>query len=257
MKTKKTALPGKSRSSDALIYGLNPVLEAIRSGRKVRTVVVSASRRDDLLLIEKEATSRGVQLRREDPLFFERFPKGHQGIAAYVAPREYVGLEEMLEIPSRKGELPLFVILDCLEDPRNLGAVLRVADAGGVHGVVIQSHRSAGLGPEAVKASAGAAEHIPVAMVANVKHAIREMKDAGITIVGAEADEGGVAWETDLAVPLALVIGSEGSGLRRTVKESCDMLVSLPMRGRVNSLNASVATGIIIFEIMRQRESKK
>jgi 23S rRNA (guanosine2251-2'-O)-methyltransferase len=256
LKTRKTSPPGKSRS-DAWIYGLNPVLEAIRSGRAVRTVVVSTSRRDDRLVTE-EVTSRGVKFRRENPPFFdERFPKGHQGIAALVEPRKYLGLEELLAIPSGKGESPLFLILDCLEDPRNLGAILRVADAGGVHGVVIQSHRSADLGPEAVKASAGAAEHIPLAMVANVKHAIREMKEAGITVVGAEAEEGGVAWETDLSVPLALVIGSEGKGLRKTVKESCDALVSLPMKGRVNSLNASVATGIIIFEIMRQRRSKK
>jgi 23S rRNA (guanosine2251-2'-O)-methyltransferase len=249
---------GKLRSPDAWIYGLNPVLEVIRSGREIRTVVVSASRRDHLPLLEKEATSRGMKFRREDPAFFdERFPKGHQGIAALVEPREYLGLGELLDIPSRRGELPLFVILDCLEDPRNLGAILRVADAGGVHGVVIQSHRSADLGPQAVKASAGAAEHIPVAMVSNVKHAMREMKEAGITVVGAEAEGGHAAWETDLSVPLALVIGSEGRGLRKTVKESCDLLVSLPMKGRVNSLNASVATGIIIFEIMRQRSSQE
>ncbi len=257
MKIKKTSLPGKSRSPDVWIYGLNPVLEAVRSGREVRTVVVSSSRRDHLLLIEKETVSRGAKFRREDPAFFQRFPKGHQGIAALVAPREYLGIDDLLDIPSRKGEAPLFIILDCLEDPRNLGAILRVADAGGVHGVVIQSHRSADLGPEAVKSSAGAAEHIAVAMVANVKHAIREMKEDGITVVGAEADQGHVAWETDLSVPLALVIGSEGRGLRKTVKESCDLLVSLPMRGIVNSLNASVATGVIIFEIMRQRKSKE
>jgi 23S rRNA (guanosine2251-2'-O)-methyltransferase len=258
LKTRKTAQTGKSRSPDAWIYGLNPVLEAIRSGREVRTVVVSASRRDHLPLMEAEAASRGVKFRREDPAFFDdRFPKGHQGIAALVAARKYLGLEELLEIPFRKGELPLFLILDCLEDPRNLGAILRVADAGGVHGVVIQSYRSADLGPEAVKASSGASEHIPVAMVANVKHAMREMKEAAITVAGAEAEGGGVAWEMDLSVPLALVIGSEGRGLRRTVKESCDMLVSLPMKGAVNSLNAAVATGIIIFEIMRQRNSQE
>jgi 23S rRNA (guanosine2251-2'-O)-methyltransferase len=258
LKTRKTAHPGKSRSPEAWIYGLNPVLEAIRSGREVKTVVLSASRKDHLLLIEGEAASQGVSFRREEPAFFDkRFPKGHQGIAALVVPREYLEIEELLEIPSRKGGVPLFLILDCIEDPRNLGAILRVADAGGVHGVVIQSHRSADLGPGAVKASAGAAEHIPVSMVANVKHAIRAMKDAGITVVGAEAEEGAVAWQQDLSIPLALVIGSEGRGLRRTVKESCDFLVSIPMKGQVNSLNASVATGIIIFEIMRQRNSQE
>jgi 23S rRNA (guanosine2251-2'-O)-methyltransferase len=258
LKTRKTAQPGKSRSPDVWIYGLNPVIEALRSGSEIRKIVVSASRRDLALLMEREATLLGVKLLREDPAFFEsRFPKGHQGIAAVVSPREYLGLEELLSIPAGKGEIPLFVVLDCLEDPRNLGAILRVADAGGVHGVVIQSHRSVTLGPEAIKASAGAAQHIPIAMVANVKHAIRAMKEAGITVVGAEAEAGRTVWETDLAGPLALVIGSEGKGLRRTVKESCDVLVSLPMKGKVNSLNASVATGIIIFELMRQKNSQK
>ncbi len=258
MKTKKTGQAGRSRSRDEWIYGLNPVLEAVRAGREVKSVIVSASRRESFREIEEEVLSRGVKLRREDPFFFDsRFPKGHQGIAAIVAPREYTGLEDLLDIPANKGEVPLFLILDCLEDPRNFGAILRVADAGGVHGVVIQSHRSVTLGPEAVKASAGAAEYMPVAMVSNVKHAMREMKEAGIAVVGAEADAPQLAWEADFSVPTAIVIGSEGKGLRKTVKEDCDALVKLPMKGRVNSLNASVATGIIIFEIMRQRMGAK
>lgn len=257
MKTKKTGPAGKSKSRDEWIYGLNPVLEAVRSGREVKAVIISSSRRENLQAIEQEVLFRGLKLRREDSAFFEgRFPKGHQGIAAVVAPRVYLNLEELLDIPSKRGETPFFLILDCLEDPRNFGAILRVADAGGVHGVAIQSHRSVALGPEAVKASAGAAEHIPVAMVANIKHAIREMKQAGITVLGAEAEGARVVWDTDLSVPLAVVIGSEGKGLRRTVKEDCDMLVSLPMKGKVNSLNASVATGAIIFEVMRQRMSR-
>jgi 23S rRNA (guanosine2251-2'-O)-methyltransferase len=247
----------RHRPRDEWIYGLNPVLEALRAGREIKSVIVSASRRENFPEIEREVLSRGVKFRREDNSFFDSmFPKGHQGIAAVVAPREYATVEDLLAIPSRKNEVPLFLILDLLEDPRNFGAILRVADAGGVHGVVIQSHRSVALGPEAVKASAGAAEYMPVAMTANIKHAIREMQEAGITVTGAEADAPQSAWEADFSIPTAIVIGSEGKGLRRTVKEDCDMLVKLPMKGKVNSLNASVAAGIIIFEIMRQRTGR-
>jgi len=240
------------------VYGLNPVLEAVRSGREVKTVFLSSGRRDRIAEIEEEITSRGIKITRADNIFFDsRFIKGHQGIAALAAPRKYADMEEILAVPSERGETPLFLILDCIEDPRNFGAILRVADAGGVHGVVIQSHRSASLTPEAVKASAGAAEYIPIAITPNIKHAIREMKDLGITIAGAEASAEQTLWDADLKGPLAVVIGSEGHGLRKTVKEDCDVLVNLPMKGRVNSLNASVASGIVIFEIMRQRMKGK
>ena len=239
------------------IYGLNPVLEVLRSGRDVKAVFLSSTRKDKVTAIEEEITSRGIKINRADNLFFDsRFAKGHQGIAALVAPRGYADFDELLETPSRDNERPLFLLLDGVEDPRNFGAVLRVADAGGVHGVVIQAYRSASLSPEAVKASAGASEHIPIAMVPNIKNAIRDMKESGITIVGAEADAELLPWETDLSVPLALVMGSEGGGMRKTVREQCDLLVRLPMRGKVNSLNVSVATGVIIFEVMRQRMSK-
>lgn len=256
MKTRKKGPAGRSRSSEEWIYGLNPVLEAVRSGREVKVVFLSLARRDKVSEIEGEISSRGIKIKREDNLFDSKFAKGHQGIAALVAPRGYADFDELLEVPSRNKEMPLFLLLDGVEDPRNFGAVLRVADAGGVHGVVIQAYRSASLSPEAVKASAGASEHIPISMVPNIKNAIRDMKEAAITIVGAEADADLSPWETDLAVPLALVMGSEGGGMRKTVREQCDLLVRLPMRGKVNSLNVSVATGVIIFEIMRQRMSK-
>ncbi len=256
MKIKKRGPAGKSRSSEEWIYGLNPVLEAVRSGREVKTVFLSSARKEKITQIEEEISSRGIKINKTDSLFFEdRFGKGHQGIAALVAARKYTDLEDLLAVPTEKGEAPLFLILDCIEDPRNFGAILRVADAGGVHGVVIQAYRSASLSPEAVKASAGASEYIPVAMVPNIKHAIREMKKSGIIIAGAEASAEETLWAADLKRPLAVVIGSEGHGLRKTVKEECDLLVNLPMKGKVNSLNASVATGIIIFEIMRQRMS--
>ncbi|MBI5848568.1 MAG: 23S rRNA (guanosine(2251)-2'-O)-methyltransferase RlmB [Nitrospirae bacterium] len=243
----------RSKSSEEWICGLNPVLEAVRAGRRVHKVFLAFSRRDRAD-IEQELAGRSIAVQKVDLQFFdERFHKGHQGIAATVEPREYADFDDLIEIPRTKKEVPLFLILDGIEDPRNFGSILRVADAGGVHGVVIQSHRSASLTPEAVKASAGASEHVMISMVPNIKHAINSMKESGITIVGAEAEGENSAWDMDFTGPVALVVGSEAEGMRRTVMERCDHIVRLPMQGKVNSLNASVATGVIVFEIMRQR----
>jgi 23S rRNA (guanosine2251-2'-O)-methyltransferase len=234
------------------------VLEAIRAGRSISSVYLSASRREKVAELEQALAGRGLQAKKVDESFFvERFPKGNQGIAARVEPRTYTDLDDLLRVPGEKRQPPLFLVLDGIEDPRNFGSILRVADAGGVHGVVIQTHRSASLTPEAVKASAGASEHVQISMVPNIKHALRAMQESGIMIVGTEAEGGEAVWDVDLTIPVALVVGSEAEGMRRTVKEYCDRIVRLPMQGSVNSLNASVATGIIIFEIMRQRMSKK
>ena len=233
------------------------MLETLKGGRKISAVYLSSSRREKIAEVKEALAKRGMQAKKVDESFFEeRFVKGHQGIAARVVSREYADLEDLLRIPDQKGQMPLFLLLDGIEDPRNLGSILRVADAGGVHGVVIPSHRSAVVTAEAVKASAGASEYVQISMVPNIKHAMRTMKDSGIAIVGTEADGESTAWETDLTGPVALVIGSEAEGMRRTVKEHCDRIIRLPMQGRLNSLNVSVATGIIIFEIMRQRTSK-
>jgi 23S rRNA (guanosine2251-2'-O)-methyltransferase len=229
LKIRKRGPAGRSRSTEQWIYGLNPVLEAVRSGREVKAVFLSSARKDKIAEIEEEVSSRGIRINRADNLFFDsRFTKGHQGIAALVAPRKYTDVADLLGLPQETGQVPLFLVLDCIEDPS----------------------------PEAVKASAGASEYVPIAMIPNIKHAMREMKESGILLVGAEATGEESIWGVDLRGPVTVVIGSEGHGLRRTVKEECDVLVSLPMRGRVNSLNASVAAGIIIFEIMRQRMSK-
>lgn len=240
------------------ICGLNPVLEALRAGRGITAVYLMTGRHDNAARIRAEAEKAGVHVKTADSSFFDaQFPKGHQGIAAKASKKEYISLDELLAIPAKKNELPLFVVIDCVEDPRNFGAILRSADAAGVHGVVIQSHRSVSLGAEAAKSSAGAVEYVPVAMVTNIKHAISRMREEGITILGAEAEASSSIWEADLKVPLAVVVGSEGKGMRRTVKENCDLLVSLPMKGKINSLNVSVAAGIMFFEILRQRLTKK
>jgi 23S rRNA (guanosine2251-2'-O)-methyltransferase len=184
------------------------------------------------------------------------FQKGHQGIAASVLPKHAVPLDELLDIPSKKNEIPFFLILDCIEDPRNFGAIVRVADAAGIHGIVIQSHRSVTLGADAAKVAAGALEYVPVTVVTNIKHAIREMKESGITIVGADAGAKEVIWDIDLSMPVALIVGSEGKGLRQTVITLCDLLIKIPMYGSINSLNVSVAAATSVFEILRQRTQK-
>lgn len=254
MKTKKTEPTGKSGSDSEWIYGLNPVLEAMRAGRNITGIFIASGRHDKLIEIKKEAGKRNIPVKISEPGFFDRsFRKGHQGVAAEVFSKGYVPLHELLDIPIRKKETPLFLILDCIEDPRNLGAILRVADAGGVHGIVIQAHRSASLSPVVSKVSAGAVEYVSVSQVSNIKHAIYEMKERGITMIGAEAEAEKNLWDIDFKMPLAIVIGSEGKGIRKTVGSLCDVLVNIPMKGKINSLNVSVATGILIFEIFRQR----
>jgi 23S rRNA (guanosine2251-2'-O)-methyltransferase len=254
LKTKKTEQTGKSGSDREWIYGLNPLREAIKSGRAIKCIFLSTRRHEKVMEIKKAAEDKNIPVKILDRSFFDvTFGKGNQGIAAEVSSKTYVPLEQLLDIPYKNNELPLFYIIDCIEDPRNLGAILRIADAASVHGVVIQSHRSVNLGSEVSKVSAGAVEYVPVSIVVNIKHAIYEMKRREITIIGAEADAEKNFWEIDLKIPLALVIGSEGKGIRRTVKEKCDILARIPMKGEINSLNASVATGIFTFEILRQR----
>jgi 23S rRNA (guanosine2251-2'-O)-methyltransferase len=254
LKTRKTEQTGKSWQGREWIYGLNPVWEAIKSGRNIKSIFISSKRHEKVQEIKKAAEDKNIPVKISDTAFFDiTFCKGHQGIAAEVYSRKYVPLDELLGIPYKKNEPPLFFIIDCIEDPRNLGAILRVADAAGVHGIVVQSYRSVTLSSEVSKVSAGAVEYVPVSIVSNIKHAISEMKRMEITIIGAEASAEKKFWEIDLKLPLALVIGSEGRGIRRTVKEKCDILARIPMKGKINSLNVSVATGIFAFEILRQR----
>lgn len=232
-------------------------MEALRAGRHVKSIVVSSGRHEKVSELLQEAGIRNIPVSFSDPVFFDRtFRKGHQGVAAEVAIKGFVPLDELLVLPLRHKEMPLFLVLDCIEDPRNLGAILRAADASGVHGVVTQEHRTVNLGAGVSKVSAGAVEYVPVSRVVNIKHALHAMKEQGITIVGTDAGAETLLWDIDLTVPLALVIGSEGKGIRKTVSSMCDFLVGIPMKGRINSLNVSVAAGIFFFEILRQRMKK-
>lgn len=236
-----------------IIYGLNPVLEALRATRVTR---VRVSHRSDRRVDEAVALARaaGVAVERVDVQALERASHGgvHQGIVAEVdAPRDY-SLAEI--VASAAPDAPLIVVLDGIEDPHNAGAILRTADAAGVHGVVRQSRHSASLDGVVAKASAGALSHVRIATEVNIARAIDELKEGGIWTVGLAADATETYDEVDLTVPTALVLGAEGAGMRRLVRERCDRLISIPMRGAVDSLNVSVAAGVVLFEAARQRK---
>jgi 23S rRNA (guanosine2251-2'-O)-methyltransferase len=242
------------QNEDLYIYGLNPVTETLKAGITVRSLFVHGQTAKHMRSIIELAESKSIPIKFVEKDFFQsRFDKGHQGIAAAIAPKKALGIEELIDRAFRKSATPLFLVLDCIEDPRNFGAILRVADAAGVDGVVFQTRRSAGLTPVVYKASAGAIVHVNLAEVVNIKHALTQMKERNITIIGAEADSPSSLWDIDMKVPLAIIVGSEGEGIRRTVRDMCDAVVNLPMQGTVNSLNVSVATGIITYEVMRQR----
>ena len=230
-----------------IIYGLRPVAEALRSKRrKVHEILDSVGDKE----MSSEAAARGVPVKRVPRDQVEELARGgvHQGVVARVGPYPYSGLEEILAAPD-----PLVVVLDGVTDPRNLGAVLRVADGAGVSGVVVPKDRAAGVTPAAVKASAGASEHVPVARETNLRRALEKMKEAGVWAYAAEGGAASAYTDLDLSGPVALVLGSEGRGVRRLVREGCDGAVSIPMRGAVSSLNVSVAAAILLFEARRQR----
>ena len=235
-----------------IIYGINPALEALRAG-SVSRLWVRAEAGARVARLVARAARAGVAVRRADAAELDRLAAGglHQGVAAEVdsAPRRT--LDDLLR---DAGAVPLLVVLDGIEDPRNVGAVARTAEAAGVDGLIHQTRRSAALGATAARASAGALAHLRVAAVVNISRALEELRRAGVWTVGLAEDAERPYHSLDLTAPTALVIGAEGSGLRRLVRQRCDWLVSIPMRGRVSSLNVSVAAGIALFEAVRQRE---
>jgi 23S rRNA (guanosine2251-2'-O)-methyltransferase len=234
-----------------IVYGVNAVLEALRAGqvRGVRVATVSSR----LAEVEQLAAGRGIRITRVAVEALDRLARGavHQGVAAEVVALGPCTLEDVIAGAARPA---LILVLDGIEDPQNLGAILRAADAAGVDGVVRQTRRSAGLGAVA-KTSAGAVSHVRLASVVNIARSLTELKAAGIWTVGLAADGEDIYGDFDLTLPTALVVGSEGQGLRRLVRERCDRIASIPMLGRVNSLNVAVAAGIGLFEAVRQRRS--
>ena len=235
-----------------LVYGINPVVEALRAGRVtgIRVGQRGGGRVQELLTL---AAERGVKVHRVDSALLDRLARGgvHQGVIADV---EDAQVDYSVEELVRGANGPaLIVVLDGVEDPHNLGAILRTADAAGAHGVIVQNRRAAALGGAAAKASAGAVAHVKIAQVVNIARSIDELKESGVWTVGL-ADDADVAYDLiDFSVPSAIVVGAEGSGLRRLVREKCDFAARIPMQGHVSSLNVSVATGIVLFEAVRQR----
>lgn len=240
------------RSDFDFVYGVNPVMEALKAGR-VKEIYISDSRRKELKkIIDRCGTSDFSVKIVDDSFFNSRFPKGHQSIAARVESKRALDTVELIEkvLPKTDG---FFIVLDEIEDPRNFGAILRVADASGADGVIIQRHRQAGVGPGVIKASAGAYEFVDIAEESNIKYAINTLKEYGFRIIGADAGGRTLLWETDLTGRIGLVIGSEARGIRQTILRLCDEVIKIPMMGKINSLNVSVATGVIAFEVLRQR----
>ena len=239
------------------IIGRNPVIEALKSGRNIDTVYVNSEAGGSIGIICRMAKERDIVVKQVSDSKLTAMSGGasHQGVIASGACAEYVSVEDILAISKEKGTDPFIIICDEIEDPHNLGAIIRTAEAAGADGVIIPKRRSASLNQTVYKTSAGAASWLPVARVANIPAAIDELKEHGIWIYGTDA-KGEDYTKVDMTGPIALVIGSEGFGMGRLVEEKCDFLVRLPMNGRITSLNASVAAGIFMYEAVRQKALK-
>lgn len=236
-----------------LVYGINPVLEALKAGRVTRLrVSPRADRRMDQMLAL--AARQGIAVERADAAALDRATRGavHQGVVAEVEEARAYSVAELVA-SSTAGLAPLVVVLDGLEDPHNVGAILRTCDAAGVTGVIRQERHSAALDGVVGKASAGALAHVRIASVVNIARAIEELNDAHVWTIGLAGDATDVHTDVDWTLPSAVVLGAEGTGLRRLVRERCDRLVRIPMYGRVDSLNVSVAAGVVLYEVVRQR----
>ena len=245
---------------DDVLVGRNAVTEALKSGRGINKLwIASGDREGSVAEIAALAKERGIVVQYVERAKIEALAGGHrhQGVLAYVAPVPYAELDDILKAAEEKGEAPFLVLLDELEDPHNLGALLRTADATGVHGILIPKRRSVSLNATVAKTSAGAVEYVPVARIGNIAQTLKKLKEKGFWVAGADMDGEKEYYEADLTGPLVLVVGSEGRGMSRLTKEACDFIVSMPMVGRINSLNASVAGSILMYESMRQRLQKK
>lgn len=246
------------RYKEFVIEGRNAVLEAFRARKTVdKLFVLEHIKESSMNAILREAKKQDTVIHyvKKERLDQMSETGKHQGVIAYIAAYEYATVDEILKKAEEKGELPFVVILDDIEDPHNLGAIIRTANLAGAHGVIIPKHRAAGLTAAAVKASAGAINYTPVAKVTNISKTIEELKDKGLWFVCADMD-GTTMYDLDLTGAIGLVIGNEGKGVSRLVKEKCDFVASVPMFGDIDSLNASVAAGVLSYEIVRQKISK-
>ncbi len=238
-----------------IIAGRNPVMEAIRSGRSIESILVAKGERSgSVVAIIAKAKQKNIPVKDVDSKKLDFLAKGvnHQGIVAQCAVKEYSTLEEIFALAEERGESPFIIVLDKIEDPHNLGAIIRTAECAGAHGVMIPERRSAGLSYTVEKTSAGALEYMPVVRVKNISAVLQKLKDKGIWVYGADMD-GEHYKKVNFDGAVALVIGNEGKGISPLVAKDCDVIVSLPMKGKINSLNASVAAGILMYEIADKR----
>ncbi|MBC2057718.1 23S rRNA (guanosine(2251)-2'-O)-methyltransferase RlmB [Listeria booriae] len=237
------------------IVGRNPVSEVLKSERDIHKILIAeGSQKGSMQQIIGAAKERKIQVQIVPKSKIDKIVSGsHQGVAAQVAAYQYAELDDLFAKAEEREEMPFFIILDELEDPHNLGSIMRTADAVGAHGIIIPKRRSVGLTQTVAKASTGAIEHIPVARVTNISRTMEDLQKRGLWIFGTDASGSSDYRTMDANMPLALVIGSEGFGMSRLVREKCDFLVHLPMRGAVTSLNASVAASVLMYEIYRKR----
>jgi 23S rRNA (guanosine2251-2'-O)-methyltransferase len=247
-----------SNSNTSLVEGRNAVLEAFRAGKSIDKLFIQDGLQDGAILtIKREARKTDCLLRYVTKELLDQMSETgtHQGVIAQVAVYEYAELEDLFQKAEEKKEAPFFILLDDVEDPHNLGAIMRTAECAGAHGIIIPKRHSCGLTETVAKASAGAIEYMPVAKVTNIAQTIDELKDRGIWV--AACDMGGAEYyRTDMAGKIAVVIGSEGFGVSKLVKEKCDFVVSMPMVGKITSLNASNAAAVVIYEIRKQRDTR-
>lgn len=242
--------------NENIICGRNPVMEALRSGKEIdRLLIAHGAGGGTVAAIIAKCSERGILIKEISPQKMDYFccHNNHQGVAVMLATREYSTVEDILKTAEERNEAPFIVICDEIEDPHNLGAIIRTAECCGVHGIIIPKRRSASLNPTVAKTSAGALEYMKVARVTNIANTIDLLKSKGVWVFGADMD-GEDFKLTDYTVPCAIVIGNEGKGIGTLTAKKCDKIISLPMRGKINSLNASVAAGLLMYEVFRNRK---
>ena len=245
----------RQRINESIIEGRNAVIEAFRSGRPIDKVYIQDGCQDGpILTIKREARKKDVLIKYAAKERLDQMSETgkHQGVIACAAAYEYADIDDLFKLAQQKDEPPFFILLDNIEDPHNLGAIIRTANLAGAHGVIIPKNRAAGLTAVVARTSAGALNYTPVVKVTNLAKTIEELKEKGLWFVCADM-EGTVLYQLDLKGPIGLVIGSEGEGVGRLVKEKCDLTAAIPMKGDIDSLNASVAAGVLAYEIVRQR----
>lgn len=246
-------------SEEEFIIGRNSVAEVIKSGRSINKILVAkGDRQGSLKNIVGQALKAGLLIQEVDHAKLDSIAPGqrHQGIIAYAAPIQFVEVADIIQIAYSKGEPAFLVLLDELEDPHNVGAILRSADGAGCHGLLLPKRRTAPISATVAKTSSGAVEYVPIAQIGNVSQTIKSLKKQGVWVIGADMDGEKNYYEADLTGPIVIVVGNEGQGLSRLTKENCDLLVKIPMKGHMTSLNASVACSLLLYEVLRQRELK-